>query len=80
LASQVSVIRYVEKQHNTSPFAKVQGKNNLEAVNVLCYHFIVRTTVEKNYGERTSLFCVVHSRGGATGHKGARRRAAAMQC
>ena len=35
-------------------------------------------TVEKNYGERTSLFCVVHSRGGATGHKGARRRAAAI--
>ena len=42
--------------------------------------YMVSTTVEKNYGERTSLFCVVHSRGGATGHKGTRRRAAAMQC
>lgn len=41
---------------------------------------LISTMVEKYYGERTSLFCVVHSRGGATGHKGARRRAAAMQC
>ena len=45
-----------------------------------CVNEYLAITVEKNYGERTSLFCVVHSRGGATGHKGARCRAAAMQC